>query len=494
MAEFEATAEQKIREVFETKTQQANGHQKQVNGPVKEIDGTQKDLTAISVDKAVVETIFTSEKFTETENDHTATETLLVREKFELLKKDVSVETLEVKKTTMYEKCELDETLTSNKTVINTPDKKTIIEKVKKISIDENVTNTIAYNQKVVEDIPTHETFVQTVATNKIVTELDKDNKVIEKVTIKDFVENDVKVEIVKVEKTTVDHDLEADDAFIKTEISKKSTFETPKRVKTLTDVAVDEDTEIISPLDSASIPKTRFVHERSPSFIDLSTTAQHVKLPSLEQDTYPITPRASKDYSWTTKIPERPPQASPIAPRNWQTSTHEKRVVPISNCNSQSSEVPDDLIEKLEREKEQLNKKVEHLKKTMGEEVSEVRKRAVIQAVDEEGESSFVASQRVQTLLQPTSPSLIIVDVIESMFNPGFNSNVVLFMSIIFMLLFVCLIFLIVITDFNGHVIAFLGLSILFFLGLHWFIADIAQAQAVEALKPMSSHKSDQI
>ncbi|CAI2180707.1 20509_t:CDS:2 [Funneliformis geosporum] len=93
-----------------------------------------------------------------------------------------------------------------------------------------------------------------------------------------------------------------------------------------------------------------------------------------------------------------------------------------------------------------------------------------------------LLSSDRVQTLLQPTSSSSIVTDVVESMTMPGFNNNVVNALHISFWLLFIVLIILAVVTDHHYIVLINIGTSFMLYIGMIWFIVYIRASQIEEA------------
>ncbi|KAF0458648.1 V-ATPase assembly factor pkr1 [Gigaspora margarita] len=88
-----------------------------------------------------------------------------------------------------------------------------------------------------------------------------------------------------------------------------------------------------------------------------------------------------------------------------------------------------------------------------------------------------------IQTLLQPTSnaPSSIITDVVESMFVPGFNRNVVLAIDLVFLLLLSVEGTLAVMTNYNVYVLAHMGITFVLFIALQFFLAEAYRAQVEE-------------
>ncbi|CAG8828600.1 36172_t:CDS:2, partial [Racocetra persica] len=73
------------------------------------------------------------------------------------------------------------------------------------------------------------------------------------------------------------------------------------------------------------------------------------------------------------------------------------------------------------------------------------------------------------QTLLQPTSsaPSSIFSDVIESMFVPGFNRNVVWAIDLVFLMLLIIEGVLALMTDYNVYVLIHMGITLALFIAL---------------------------
>ncbi|RIB09018.1 hypothetical protein C2G38_2209999 [Gigaspora rosea] len=88
-----------------------------------------------------------------------------------------------------------------------------------------------------------------------------------------------------------------------------------------------------------------------------------------------------------------------------------------------------------------------------------------------------------IQTLLQPTSnaPSSIITDVVESMFVPGFNRNVVLAIDLVFLLLLSVEGVLAVMTNYDVYVLAHMGITLVLFIALQFFLAEAYRAQVEE-------------
>ncbi|CAG8551819.1 40341_t:CDS:2, partial [Gigaspora margarita] len=88
-----------------------------------------------------------------------------------------------------------------------------------------------------------------------------------------------------------------------------------------------------------------------------------------------------------------------------------------------------------------------------------------------------------IQTLLQPTSnaPSSIITDVVESMFVPGFNRNVVLAIDLVFLLLLSVEGTLAVMTNYNVYVLAHMGITFVLFIALQFFLVEAYRAQVEE-------------
>ncbi len=64
-----------------------------------------------------------------------------------------------------------------------------------------------------------------------------------------------------------------------------------------------------------------------------------------------------------------------------------------------------------------------------------------------------------------------IIEEVWESVFTPGMNPRVVLFMNISFIALFVTLLFLAVLTEGNMHVLFLLVISVSLFATVQWCV-----------------------
>ncbi|CAG8555094.1 1440_t:CDS:2 [Cetraspora pellucida] len=88
-----------------------------------------------------------------------------------------------------------------------------------------------------------------------------------------------------------------------------------------------------------------------------------------------------------------------------------------------------------------------------------------------------------VQTLLQPTSstPSSVLLDVVESMFVPGFNRNVVLAIDLVFLMLLMIEGVLAVMTDYNVYVLVHMGITLALFIALQLFLAEAYRAQVEE-------------
>ncbi|CAG8447878.1 5674_t:CDS:2 [Dentiscutata erythropus] len=89
----------------------------------------------------------------------------------------------------------------------------------------------------------------------------------------------------------------------------------------------------------------------------------------------------------------------------------------------------------------------------------------------------------QVQTLLQPTSsaPTSIVSDVVESMFVPGFNRNVVLAIDLVFLMLLIVEGVLAVMTNYNVYVLVHMGITLVLFIALQLFLAEAYRAQIEE-------------
>ncbi|CAG8566149.1 5509_t:CDS:2 [Cetraspora pellucida] len=87
------------------------------------------------------------------------------------------------------------------------------------------------------------------------------------------------------------------------------------------------------------------------------------------------------------------------------------------------------------------------------------------------------------QSLLQPTSstPSSVFLDVVESMFVPGFNRNVVLAIDLVFLMLLMIEGVLAVMTDYNVYVLVHMGITLALFIALQLFLAEAYRAQVEE-------------
>ncbi|CAG8489700.1 13485_t:CDS:2 [Ambispora leptoticha] len=421
---------------------------------------------------ASAETVFTMlrEKIVVDEDGekehHTATETVSLQEKFEV-QNDIIVESIDMKKVTEIDGGEVDEKLTSNITVISTPEKKTTIEKAEKTSFNENVTDTLAYVKKVVEEIPAHEVTVQLKSTNEKIIDTDKYHTVVEKVTIKDSIKDDVGIETVKVEKTKIDHNPVTDEITIKKEHNKQSMIETPDRVVTFTEVFSEDETEVINDADDSIDDEENPYENTESKLLDFEIVAKSMKSEfSIGGEEEEIKKEIKEEQEGGPEIKKEIKEEQEGGP---ETPSHED-----------DPEIMQNLLE-IQRKMDELKNQTE----SIFEESNYLRQRvAVANPLDEEGELSTPPVFRAQTLLDSRShsPYSIMSDVVDSMFNPGFNRNVVLFLNIIFLLLFASLIFLIIVTDYNAHVIAFLGLSFCLFIATNWFVASVAKAQIEES------------
>ncbi|CAG8462362.1 5150_t:CDS:2 [Paraglomus occultum] len=114
-----------------------------------------------------------------------------------------------------------------------------------------------------------------------------------------------------------------------------------------------------------------------------------------------------------------------------------------------------------------------------------------VSQSQDENVEETNLATRlferRPQTLLDPTSftPASMAEDVFHSMFNPGFNNNVIRFINIIFLIQFAIFAFMAIISQ-HPTVYLLIMLSFMLFITLHVFVAVVAKMQAEEATAKM--------
>ncbi|KAI9499354.1 hypothetical protein BDB00DRAFT_796462 [Zychaea mexicana] len=78
-----------------------------------------------------------------------------------------------------------------------------------------------------------------------------------------------------------------------------------------------------------------------------------------------------------------------------------------------------------------------------------------------------------------------IVNDIVQSIMTPGYTAKgVIKLMFYAFYVLFATLAAMVVVTGFNGHVIALLLLSICLFLTIRWFIAEMERVKAQEQAK----------
>ncbi|CAG8495129.1 419_t:CDS:2 [Ambispora gerdemannii] len=457
-----------------------NGRDINIGSGIEINNDLKLDTTAAAINPSIetVVTVLKEEIVVDKDNGrehHTSTEIVSLKEKVEV-QEDAIVESTNMKKLAEIDE-EVDGKLTSNITVISTPETETIVEKVEKTTVNKNVTNTLAYEKKVVEGTPGHETIVESKSTNEKIIDTDKYHSVVEKVTIKDSIEDDVEVETVKVEKTKIDHNPVTDETTVEKECNEQSMVKTFDHVVTLNQKEVIN--EVITKKEVIDVDQDENTESK---LCDFEMIAESMK--KEDEQVVPETP-SHVQHSSHIMSPERLPQASPLVPRNLNI------VFPLNDENDddddyildQSDEENNpEISQEFEKIRKEINKQTESLRK----EVNRIRHRVNetnVNSRDQEGESSTPVF-RVQTLLDSIShsPSSIMTDVVESMFNPGFNSNVILFLNIIFLLLFASLMFLIIVTDYNMHVIAFLGLSFCLFIAINWFVASVAQAQLEEA------------
>ncbi|KAG0179568.1 hypothetical protein DFQ29_001918 [Apophysomyces sp. BC1021] len=86
--------------------------------------------------------------------------------------------------------------------------------------------------------------------------------------------------------------------------------------------------------------------------------------------------------------------------------------------------------------------------------------------------EDDMVSATAIQEIQQPEG---LVADIVQSIMTPGHTpKGVIQLMFYAFYALFVTLGIMVVMTGFNGHVIALLLLSLCLFLTIRWFVAEM--------------------
>ncbi|CAB4399271.1 unnamed protein product [Rhizophagus irregularis] len=427
----------------------------------------------------------------------------------EKITKDITLDHVSISKTT--EKSNLDdetdetnetvETVQIDNTIVETPFEKTTFESTSRTENNNNETTvkSLETDKFTVQNLETKEiTSTDTAITKKEVNKVSPDQTLIETITFK---EN-------------------------KDKISEESTT----KQETITETPVDKTTITLVMNDSSTINKAVTVdpddkdlviaHEdsRDKSKIDrVIVTEVREEKPQLEDNddedletSTPATPESEEDLINTISrvAPELSPfirdlkqvsdKLDPIK-RSWNNLKLRKGLgysitTETDNDNIKSDEEEKLLQEAIDSIREAMTKVVEFENQVDQEgeiyysddESGSPPKRIKIEiSWDDIYEGKVTLSNsHVQTLIQPTSssPSSVVADVMESMITPGFNNNVVLAMNICFWLLFTALIFMTILTDYNYMVLLNLGISILLYISLCWFIVVTRASQLEEA------------
>ncbi|CAB4431470.1 unnamed protein product [Rhizophagus irregularis] len=427
----------------------------------------------------------------------------------EKITKDIALDHVSISKTT--EKSNLDdetdetnetvETVQIDNTIVETPFEKTTFESTSRTENNNNETTvkSLETDKFTVQNLETKEiTSTDTAITKKEVNEVSPDQTLIETITFK---EN-------------------------KDKISEESTT----KQETITETPVDKTTITLVMNDSSTINKAVtldpddkdlvIAHEDSgdKSKIDrVIVTEVREEKPQLEDNddedletSTPATPESEEDLINTISrvAPELSPfirdlkqvsdKLDPIK-RSWNNLKLRKGLGYSITTETDNDNIKSDEEEKL------LQEAIDSIREAMTKEVefeNQVDQEGEIYYSDDESGSPpkrikieiswddiyegkvTLSNSHVQTLIQPTSssPSSVVADVMESMITPGFNNNVVLAMNICFWLLFTALIFMTILTDYNYMVLLNLGISILLYISLCWFIVVTRASQLEEA------------
>ncbi|CAB4480698.1 unnamed protein product [Rhizophagus irregularis] len=400
----------------------------------------------------------------------------------EKITKDITLDHVSISKTT--EKSNLDdetnetnetvETVQIDNTIVETPFEKTTFESTSRTENNNNETTvkSLETDKFTVQNLETKEiTSTDTAITKKEVNKVSPDQTLIETITFK---EN-------------------------KDKISEESTT----KQETITETPVDKTTITLVMNDSSTINKAVTVdpddkdlviaHEYSgdKSKIDrVIVTEVREEKPQLEDNddedletSTPATPESEEDLINTISrvAPELSPfirdlkqvsdKLDPIK-RSWNNLKLRKGLGYSITTETDNDNIKSDEEEKL------LQEAIDSIREAMTKVVEFENQ------VDQEEGKVTLSNSHVQTLIQPTSssPSSVVADVMESMITPGFNNNVVLAMNICFWLLFTALIFMTILTDYNYMVLLNLGISILLYISLCWFIVVTRASQLEEA------------
>ncbi|GBC19143.2 uncharacterized protein OCT59_015098 [Rhizophagus irregularis] len=423
----------------------------------------------------------------------------------EKITKDITLDHVSISKTT--EKSNLDdetnetnetvETVQIDNTIVETPFEKTTFESTSRTENNNNETTvkSLETDKFTVQNLETKEiTSTDTAITKKEVNKVSPDQTLIETITFKenkDKISEGMDVRSIETKKSS------------ENDVKEQKNIESTTKQETITETPVDKTTITLVMNDSSTINKAVTVdpddkdlviaHEYSgdKSKIDrVIVTEVREEKPQLEDNddedletSTPATPESEEDLINTISrvAPELSPfirdlkqvsdKLDPIK-RSWNNLKLRKGLGYSITTETDNDNIKSDEEEKL------LQEAIDSIREAMTKVVEFENQ------VDQEEGKVTLSNSHVQTLIQPTSssPSSVVADVMESMITPGFNNNVVLAMNICFWLLFTALIFMTILTDYNYMVLLNLGISILLYISLCWFIVVTRASQLEEA------------
>ncbi|GES93832.1 hypothetical protein GLOIN_2v1710270 [Rhizophagus clarus] len=469
------------------------------NEPEKDENSSESDSKKLNIGGSVEKQVLELD-----DNDQIKTissNVLSVTGNREKIAKDITLDNVSISKT--IESSNLDnetdktvETVQIDETVVETPFEKTTFESTSKIENNniESTVKSLETDKFMVQNLETKEiTSTDTVITKKEVSKVSTDQTLIETITFKENKD--------KISKEINDHTVEVKKSS-ENDVKNQKNIESTTKQETITETPVDKTTITLVMNNNSIINKATTInpddddpivaHKDSDdkSNIDkVTVTEVREEKPQLENNddedletSTPVTPESEEDLINTiSKVaPELVPfihdlkqvsdKLDPIK-RSWNDLKLRKGLG-YSITETDRDDIKSDEVE----EGKLLQEAIDSIKEAMLKEIKSENQ------VDQEG----LPKSHVQTLIQPTSssPSSIVADVMESMITPGFNNNVVLAMNICFWLLFTALIFLAVLSDYNYMVLLNLGISILLYISLCWFIVVTRASQLEEATK----------